>query len=68
MNSIVFHIRKQLAERGGSQFYRDRSIRPTSTLCGSAVTQHDVRFNDRLGESDGYQCCEQCKRIKKEAN
>ena len=60
----VFHIRKQLAPRGGSQFYRDRSMRDTATLCGAPVTDLDVRFKDRYIEQPELKCCADCASLK----
>ena len=38
----VFHIRKRLGRRGGSQSYRDKSVRQVETMCGASVTEYDV--------------------------
>jgi len=41
----IYHVRKRLAPRGGSQFYRDRSERQTETMCGAPVTAYDGTWN-----------------------
>lgn len=62
----LFHIREQLAKRRGNQFYRDRSIRETSTLCGESVTAYDVQFNSKIASLPGFQCCGRCLIIKQQ--
>ena len=63
---MLFHIRKQLRKRGGNQFYRDRSIRKTETLCGAPVTDVDLPFNGKIAGLPGFECCQDCLTIKKE--
>ena len=44
---VQSHIRHALRRMRGSQFYRDRNPRQTSTLCGAPVTEYDVLVTDR---------------------
>jgi hypothetical protein len=65
----TFHIRRKLAPRGGSQFYRDKSVRLPTTLCGASITGYDVRFNDPAkgwhnGRGDYFMPCRACRRIR----
>lgn len=45
---MIFHIRQKLASRNGNQFYRDKSLRNTETLCGAACTWDDLAFSNKL--------------------
>lgn len=49
---MVFHIRQRLSKLGGSQFYRDKRIRPTSTFCGAPCTEFDAGWADRKRVND----------------
>lgn len=66
----TFHIRKQLAKRGGNQFYRDRSIREAGTLCGEPVTINDIPFKGTVDRSwlanhfPGFEPCSKCLAIR----
>jgi hypothetical protein len=41
----IFHVRTKLARRGGNSFYRDRSVRESTTLCGAPCTLYDAKFD-----------------------
>ena len=41
----IFHIRKRLRPRKGSQWYKDKNLRQVETFCGAAVTEHDINWN-----------------------
>ena len=43
--ATVPHIRQRLRPLGGNQFYRDRSERTASTMCGAEVTDVDWAFS-----------------------
>ena len=49
---MIFHIRQRLAPKGGNSFYKDRSIRPTSTFCGAPVTEWDASWAERKRVKD----------------
>ncbi len=57
----IYHIRKRLRRRGGTQFYLDRGERRAETICGAAVTDHDVPWNAVAVEwSNAYGHYEPC--------
>lgn len=66
MTAIIYHRRNPLRPRGGNQFYRDRSERAVSTVCGAPVTEYDAahwqRGNDWVRQSDGQEfiACREC--------
>lgn len=48
-NSATFHIRRPLAKCGGNQFYRDTTVRATSTYCGADMTDCDAAAKHKVG-------------------
>ena len=62
---MIFHRRNRLAVRRGSQWYRDKAIRTTSTVCGAPVTEFDCAWNDKMvawkrDERDGGEVMTPC--------
>ena len=45
--SVVIHVRQRMRRRRGNRFYKDHSVRPTSTFCGAPVTEYDAAWADR---------------------
>jgi hypothetical protein len=65
MNESIFHIREKLAKRGGNQFYRDRSVRTTATLCGAPITEFDVLFHEKAETWNEHVPCAKCIEIRR---
>lgn len=62
---MTYHVRKRLRARGGNHFYRDSTVRPSSTFCGDPMTEFDAAWNAKLviwKNRDGVQMvpCERC--------
>ncbi len=60
----IFHVRAKLAPRGGNNFYRDKRERVAATVCGAAVTDHDVRFHDKAVSWEDWVSCSDCLKLR----
>jgi len=43
---MTCHIREPLPKRGGNQWYRDKSMPESRTLCGAPCGYYDIPFRD----------------------
>ena len=43
----TYHVVRRLPRRGGNQWYKDRSERDASNICGAARTLNDIPWRDR---------------------
>jgi len=57
---MIFHIRKPLRRRGGSQYYRDRGEREVGTLCGAPPTAFDVANRAAAVPWEAHIPCQEC--------
>ena len=48
MMETIFHIRKQMKQNSGTNFYLDRSNRSNGTFCGHPETQYDRAWNNSV--------------------
>lgn len=60
---MMIHIRNKLRPRQGNQFYKDRSIRNVSTLCGAPVTDRDFGPRPSRLDIEREDLCPECKRL-----
>ena len=62
--SNLYHIRKRLRPRRGTNIYLDRSPRIPVTFCGADVTAYDITHDDcpsaDFDSTMGRQCCRAC--------
>lgn len=41
---MIIHIRNRLPRLGGSQWYKDTTVRKSSAVCGGEMTDHDLAY------------------------
>ena len=41
---MIIHIRNKLARLGGSQWYKDTTVRKSSAVCGGEMTDRDLGY------------------------
>jgi hypothetical protein len=63
---MIYHIRKKYKVQRGNQFYKDRSDRNNGTFCGSEMTDHDIRYYEKIYEFNEWACCPECEKLRSE--
>lgn len=65
---VIYHIRAAMPHKGGANsFYRVGDPRIRKTLCGNAITDHDIRFSWQADVVGIYEPCPNCCRIRDES-
>ena len=61
---MIYHIRRRLKKQRGNQWYKDRSNRSNGTYCGAGYTDHDIVWNDKAEEFNGWEPCKECVKLR----
>ena len=65
--STTFHIRAPKSRKGtANRFYEADEYRTPKTLCGAAVTSHDIHYSWQTDGIGDFEPCEECLRVKQE--